>query len=208
MYDYIIVGAGSAGCVLAARLSEDPGTKVLLLEAGPSHWHPFVHVPAGLAKLVGDKGVNWDYDTEPQAQLDNRRLWWPRGKVLGGSSSINAMCYIRGHKRDYDEWVELEGRWQPFILKNPPPAPKQEEPPAAPSPEHQWRPGEWVWQPAGADDTTSAENFVWQPGKWEKPKAKSQMKSNKEAKKPKKEKPKVLATAGMTPAVSNAGKKK
>src|SRR5690242_1636561 len=107
VYDYIIVGAGSAGCVLAARLSEDPGTKVLLLEAGPSDWHPFVHMPAGLAKLVGDKGVNWDYNTEPQAQLENRRLWWPRGKVLGGSSSINAMCYIRGHKRDYDEWVEL-----------------------------------------------------------------------------------------------------
>jgi choline dehydrogenase len=107
VYDYIIVGAGSAGCVLAARLSEDPGTKVLLLEAGPTDWHPFVHMPAGLAKLVGDKGVNWDYSTEPEAQLDDRRLWWPRGKVLGGSSSINAMCYIRGHRRDYDEWAEL-----------------------------------------------------------------------------------------------------
>ena len=107
MYDYVIVGAGSAGCVLAARLSEDPGTKVLLLEAGPTDWHPFVHMPAGLAKLVGDKGVNWDYSTEPEAQLGGRRLWWPRGKVLGGSSSINAMCYIRGHKRDYDEWDEL-----------------------------------------------------------------------------------------------------
>ena len=107
MYDYIIVGAGSAGCVLANRLSEDPGTRVLLLEAGPTDWHPFVHMPAGVAKLVGDKGVNWDYSTEPQAQLDGRRLWWPRGKVLGGSSSINAMCYIRGHKLDYDEWDEL-----------------------------------------------------------------------------------------------------
>jgi choline dehydrogenase len=107
VYDFIIVGAGSAGCVLANRLSEDPGTKVLLLEAGPTDWHPFVHMPAGLAKLVGDKGVNWDYNTEPEAQLGGRRLWWPRGKVLGGSSSINAMCYIRGHKRDYDEWDEL-----------------------------------------------------------------------------------------------------
>src|SRR6202007_893390 len=83
--DYIIVGAGSAGCVLANRLSEDPGTKVLLLEAGPTDWHPFVHMPAGLAKLVGDKGVNWDYNTEPEAQLGQRRLWWPRGRVLGGS---------------------------------------------------------------------------------------------------------------------------
>jgi choline dehydrogenase len=115
VYDYIIVGAGSAGCVLANRLSEDPATRVLLLEAGPSDWHPFIHMPAGLAKLVGKKGVNWDYDTAPEPQLDNRPLWWPRGKVLGGSSSINAMCYIRGNARDYDEWAQLgaEGwHWQ------------------------------------------------------------------------------------------------
>lgn len=107
MYDYIIVGAGSAGCVLANRLSEDPDVSVLLLEAGGSDWHPFVHMPAGLAKLIGEKGVNWNYDTAPEAHLDGRRLWWPRGKVLGGSSSINAMCYIRGNKRDYDEWDDL-----------------------------------------------------------------------------------------------------
>ncbi len=105
MYDYIIVGAGSAGCVLANRLSEDPAVKVLLLEAGPRDWHPFIHMPAGLAKLVGDKGVNWSYDTAPEPQLNHRRLWWPRGKVLGGSSSINAMCYIRGVAADYDEWA-------------------------------------------------------------------------------------------------------
>ncbi len=104
MYDYIIIGAGSAGCVLANRLSEDPAIKVLLLEAGPRDWHPFIHMPAGLAKLVGDKGVNWNYDTAPEPHLDNRRLWWPRGKVLGGSSSINAMCYIRGVPADYDRW--------------------------------------------------------------------------------------------------------
>ena len=112
-YDCIIVGAGSAGCVLANRLSEDPNRRVLLLEAGPSDWHPFIHMPAGLAKLAGNKSVNWDYSTEPEAQLDNRRLWWPRGKVLGGSSSINAMCYIRGDARDYDEWARLvgDGRW-------------------------------------------------------------------------------------------------
>lgn len=106
-YDYIIVGAGSAGCVLANRLSADPRTSVLLLEAGPSDWHPFLHMPAGIAKLVGKKGVNWDYQTAPEPQLGGRSLWWPRGKVLGGSSSINAMCYIRGNARDYDEWAEL-----------------------------------------------------------------------------------------------------
>ena len=105
MFDTIIIGAGSAGCVLANRLSADPARKVLLLEAGPRDWHPFIHMPAGLAKLVGKKGVNWDYDTAPEAQLDGRALWWPRGKVLGGSSSINAMCYIRGVARDYDDWA-------------------------------------------------------------------------------------------------------
>ncbi len=104
MYDYLIIGAGSAGCVLANRLSEDPAVKVLLLEAGPRDWHPFIHMPAGLAKLVGQKGVNWNYETAPEAQLNGRRLWWPRGKVLGGSSSINAMCYIRGAAADYDDW--------------------------------------------------------------------------------------------------------
>lgn len=104
-FDYIIIGAGSAGCVLANRLSQDPDVRVLLLEAGPRDWHPFIHMPAGLAKLVGQKGVNWDYDTAPEPQLDGRRLWWPRGKVLGGSSSINAMCYIRGVPADYDGWA-------------------------------------------------------------------------------------------------------
>ncbi|GAB2508559.1 choline dehydrogenase [Pseudoxanthomonas sangjuensis] len=105
MYDYIIIGAGSAGCVLASRLSEDPAVRVLLLEAGPRDWHPFIHMPAGLAKLVGMKSLNWDYDTAAEPQLNGRRLWWPRGKVLGGSSSINAMCYIRGVPADYDGWA-------------------------------------------------------------------------------------------------------
>ena len=111
MYDYIIVGAGSAGCVLANRLSADRNTRVLLLEAGPRDWHPFIHMPAGIAKLVGNKGVNWDYTTEPEPNLGNRRLWWPRGRVLGGSSSINAMCYIRGAARDYDEWAQAASGW-------------------------------------------------------------------------------------------------
>lgn len=104
-FDYIVIGAGSAGCVLASRLSEDPGVRVLLLEAGPRDWHPFIHMPAGLAKLVNRKGVNWNYDTAPEPNLDGRALWWPRGRVLGGSSSINAMCYIRGVPRDYDDWA-------------------------------------------------------------------------------------------------------
>jgi len=112
-YDCIIVGAGSAGCVLANRLSEDPNRRVLLLEAGPSDWHPFIHMPAGIAKLVGKKGINWNYTTEPEAQLGGRRLWWPRGRVLGGSSSINAMCYVRGVAGDYDGWALASGdeRW-------------------------------------------------------------------------------------------------
>jgi choline dehydrogenase len=111
LFDYIIIGAGSAGCVLANRLSEDPDTKVLLIEAGPRDWHPFIHMPAGLAKLVNRKGVNWDYDTAPEPHLDNRTLWWPRGKVLGGSSSINAMCYIRGVAGDYDDWGKAAAGW-------------------------------------------------------------------------------------------------
>jgi len=105
LFDYIIIGAGSAGCVLANRLSADPSVSVLLLEAGPRDWHPFIHMPAGLAKLVGMKSLNWDYDTVAQPQLNHRALWWPRGKVLGGSSSINAMCYTRGAPGDYDDWA-------------------------------------------------------------------------------------------------------
>ena len=112
-YDYVIVGAGSAGCVLANRLSANPARRVLLLEAGGRDWHPFIHMPAGLAKLVNNKRINWDYHTEPEPALAHRRLWWPRGKVLGGSSSINAMCYTRGAPTDYDEWAALTGdpRW-------------------------------------------------------------------------------------------------
>ncbi|HEY0661078.1 MAG TPA: choline dehydrogenase [Lysobacter sp.] len=107
MYDYIIIGAGSAGCVLANRLSEDPHVRVLLLEAGPRDRHPFIHMPAGIAKLAGNKSLNWNYDTAPEPQLNNRVLWWPRGKVLGGSSSINAMCYARGVPGDYNDWAAL-----------------------------------------------------------------------------------------------------
>jgi choline dehydrogenase len=104
-FDFIIIGAGSAGCVLANRLSAHPNNRVLLLEAGGRDWHPFIHMPAGLARLVGLKALNWAYETEPQGELNGRRLYWPRGRVLGGSSSINAMCYTRGHRQDYDDWA-------------------------------------------------------------------------------------------------------
>jgi choline dehydrogenase len=104
-YDTIIIGAGSAGCVLAGRLSENPSNRVLLLEAGGTNWHPFIHMPAGISRIATLDSVNWSYETEPEAELNGRRLYWPRGKVLGGSSSINAMCYCRGHRKDYDSWA-------------------------------------------------------------------------------------------------------
>ncbi|GMR15600.1 MAG: choline dehydrogenase [Gammaproteobacteria bacterium] len=106
-YDYIIVGAGSAGCVMANRLSENPSSRVLLLEAGGPDTNPFIHMPAGLWQLRNNRKINWDYMTEPQTELKQRRLFWPRGKLLGGSSSINAMIYNRGQPEDYDGWQAL-----------------------------------------------------------------------------------------------------
>ena len=107
MYDYVIIGAGSAGCVLASRLTEDASIKVLLLEAGGRDTNPFIHMPAGYVALMRGGWVDWGYHTEPQKRLNDRKLFWPRGKVLGGSSSVNGMVYIRGCHSDYDTWRQL-----------------------------------------------------------------------------------------------------
>ncbi|HET9700996.1 MAG TPA: GMC family oxidoreductase N-terminal domain-containing protein, partial [Burkholderiales bacterium] len=106
-FDYVVVGAGSAGCALASRLSEDPAASVCLLEAGPRDRHPLIHVPFGILWMMHSRTLNWRYYTAPQEHLNGRRLFWPRGKTLGGSSSSNAMCYTRGHRADYDAWRDL-----------------------------------------------------------------------------------------------------
>jgi choline dehydrogenase len=104
--DYVVVGAGSAGCVLADRLSED-GARVVLLEAGPRDLHPMIHVPAGILHLLSNPLVNWNYSSEPEEGTGNRRIHWPRGRVLGGSSSINGMLYVRGNPADFDGWAQM-----------------------------------------------------------------------------------------------------
>ena len=106
-YDYIVTGAGSAGCVLAARLSESGRHRVLLLEAGGKDSNPWIHVPLGYARTFCDPRVNWMFDSEPEPNLNNRVMYQPRGKVLGGTSSINGMIYMRGNAADYDQWRQL-----------------------------------------------------------------------------------------------------
>jgi choline dehydrogenase len=123
-FDFIIIGAGSAGATLAARLTENSQFSVCLIEAGGKDKSPFIHIPFGLAFLSRMTNLGWEYDTEPQSQLDNRQLFWPRGKVLGGSSSLNAMCYIRGVPEDYDRWSDMGAKgwdWQtvlPYFKKS------------------------------------------------------------------------------------------
>ncbi len=121
--DYVIVGAGSAGCVLANRLTEDPSTRVILLEAGGKDWNPYIHVPAGFMKLLDHPTITWGFKADKESGLNGREIPYPRGRVLGGSSSINGMIYIRSQPEDYDHWAQLGNRgWNgkdvfPFFRK-------------------------------------------------------------------------------------------
>ena len=123
-FDFVVVGAGSCGATLAGRLSEDPATTVLLLEAGPPDRSPWIHLPIGYGKTMWDPRLNWRFETEPDPGMNGRRIYWPRGKTLGGSSSINGLIYIRGQREDYDHWAALgNAGWGfddvlPYFLKS------------------------------------------------------------------------------------------
>ena len=109
IFDYVVVGGGTAGCVLANRLTADGRHTVLVLEAGGSDRHFWLRTPIGYGKAFYDPRVNWMYETEPEESLAGRSGYWPRGKVLGGSSTINAMVFIRGHPSDFDDWANVHG---------------------------------------------------------------------------------------------------
>ena len=123
-FDYVIVGAGSAGCVLANRLSATGQHRVLLLEAGPRDRYPWLHIPIGYAKTMFHPRYNWRYDTEPDPGMNGRSIYWPRGKVLGGSSAINGLIYVRGQPEDYEHWAALGNpgwSWQdvlPYFIRS------------------------------------------------------------------------------------------
>lgn len=123
-YTYIVVGAGSAGCVIANRLSADPSNSVLLLEAGGTDWNPWIHIPVGYFKTMHNPATDWCYKTEPDPGINNRQLQWPRGKVLGGSGSLNGLLYVRGQAEDYDRWASLGNKgWTykevlPYFMKS------------------------------------------------------------------------------------------
>ncbi len=108
--DHVILGGGSAGCVLAARLSEDPATTVTLLEAGPWDRDPWIHIPMGFARLYVTRRFDWNYQTEPEPELNGRQVYWPRGRVIGGSGSVNGLVFLRGSPRDYDRWAQSGAR--------------------------------------------------------------------------------------------------
>jgi len=123
-YDYIVIGAGSAGCVVAERLSQDPNTSVLLLEVGGKNNSALLSIPLAAAAILNNPAFSWCYNTEPEPYLNNRSINWPRGKVLGGSSSINGMIYIRGQRQDYDGWAAQGNQgWSfdellPYFIRN------------------------------------------------------------------------------------------
>ncbi len=104
-FDYVVVGAGSAGCVLANRLTEDGRSTVLLLEAGPPDTNPWIHVPIGYGKTMFHPVLNWGFHTEPDPNMNGRRIYWPRGRTLGGSSAVNGLIQIRGQPEDFDTWA-------------------------------------------------------------------------------------------------------
>lgn len=108
--DYLVIGGGTAGCIMAARLSEDPANRVILLEAGPPDTDPWIHVPAGYARLFASGKYDWKFETEAEPELAGRKIGWPRGKVLGGSGSINGLVFLRGSPHDYDRWAQLGAR--------------------------------------------------------------------------------------------------